>query len=562
MRVIEVSMERRWNERMGGNGRWVCHVTVATSDRTSVTGYCARLGLANRTTINQFNVTFQKTRSTKLLGSSASIGRPVEPRLFRGLGWQQATLDNPLYTRDIIVFLLAAVIKTVKHSLALLLPAYHWLTVKRGVSEEMSSNHNSRREEQVFGVYSPPNEFAKYSWLYVGPILEHLKTTQSADVPQSAYALEKRIRTQFPKRRNCSLLITLNVRSAPEASYCRYRLHTGEKAHPTGAIIAREEILFDQVHPGFDSPAPAKVPAPHFSSTESSNVGRPSLQPRKFCKYPLGVRPSVVYLRGISVVPVFGNQAGLGNKALTAAAADSARHKLLYKLCGKNNLTSGVELRIQGVMERGSDTGDSNALLAFYQGEPGSIPSGLAPGFSHVGILQDDAAGRRVFSGISRFPLPGIPALLQTHPRFTLRELDDSLIPAAARYFTRAHSARQTLGKSRQQERRVAATFSLLDLNNDKLFELPARTLTDNVGYWEHTNHTTHRTSAAGLYSSCNSFPAVRIVTGCSWHRPPAPVMRWLGVTKLDTTHAQTDALDTSMAIAPPPPPNPREAQE
>ncbi|KAJ8867791.1 hypothetical protein PR048_031596 [Dryococelus australis] len=36
-------------------------------------------------------------------------------------------------------------------------------------------------------------------------------------------------------------------------------------------------------------------------------------------------------------------------------------------------------------------------------------------GFSHVGIVPDDAVGRLVFWGISRFPRPFIPALLHTH---------------------------------------------------------------------------------------------------------------------------------------------------
>ncbi|KAJ8888404.1 hypothetical protein PR048_007894 [Dryococelus australis] len=43
-------------------------------------------------------------------------------------------------------------------------------------------------------------------------------------------------------------------------------------------------------------------------------------------------------------------------------------------------------------------------------------PARVTPGFSYVGIVPDDAAGRRVFSGISRFPRPFIPALLHTHP--------------------------------------------------------------------------------------------------------------------------------------------------
>ncbi|KAJ8895108.1 hypothetical protein PR048_000433 [Dryococelus australis] len=47
--------------------------------------------------------------------------------------------------------------------------------------------------------------------------------------------------------------------------------------------------------------------------------------------------------------------------------------------------------------------------------DSGSIPGGFAPGFSHVGIVLDDAAGRRVFSGISRFPRRSVPALLHTH---------------------------------------------------------------------------------------------------------------------------------------------------
>ncbi|KAJ8880209.1 hypothetical protein PR048_016675 [Dryococelus australis] len=64
-------------------------------------------------------------------------------------------------------------------------------------------------------------------------------------------------------------------------------------------------------------------------------------------------------------------------------------------------------------------------LLAFHPGEPGSIPGGVALGFSYVGIVQDDTAGRRVFSGISRFPRPCILMLLHTHlaVHYTPRQL-------------------------------------------------------------------------------------------------------------------------------------------
>ncbi|KAJ8888033.1 hypothetical protein PR048_007518 [Dryococelus australis] len=60
-------------------------------------------------------------------------------------------------------------------------------------------------------------------------------------------------------------------------------------------------------------------------------------------------------------------------------------------------------------------------LLASQKGEQGSISVPVTHGFSQVGIVPDDAAGRRVFSVISRFPRPFIPALLHTrlnHPHW------------------------------------------------------------------------------------------------------------------------------------------------
>ncbi|KAJ8882822.1 hypothetical protein PR048_014636 [Dryococelus australis] len=46
-----------------------------------------------------------------------------------------------------------------------------------------------------------------------------------------------------------------------------------------------------------------------------------------------------------------------------------------------------------------------------HQDEPGSIPGGLAPGFSHAGIVPYDPAGRRVFSPSppSRSCIPALP---------------------------------------------------------------------------------------------------------------------------------------------------------
>ncbi|KAJ8877403.1 hypothetical protein PR048_021857 [Dryococelus australis] len=44
-------------------------------------------------------------------------------------------------------------------------------------------------------------------------------------------------------------------------------------------------------------------------------------------------------------------------------------------------------------------TGEAVRLFASHLGEQVSIPGGVAPGFSHAGMVADDADGRRIFSG-------------------------------------------------------------------------------------------------------------------------------------------------------------------
>ncbi|KAJ8882817.1 hypothetical protein PR048_014631 [Dryococelus australis] len=66
------------------------------------------------------------------------------------------------------------------------------------------------------------------------------------------------------------------------------------------------------------------------------------------------------------------------------------------------------------------------SLLACHLGEPGSIPGGR----SLVGIVTDDAAGRRVFSRISRFPRPCIPAPLHTRLAPPSLALETSMLKA------------------------------------------------------------------------------------------------------------------------------------
>ncbi|KAJ8874598.1 hypothetical protein PR048_025464 [Dryococelus australis] len=54
------------------------------------------------------------------------------------------------------------------------------------------------------------------------------------------------------------------------------------------------------------------------------------------------------------------------------------------------------------------------------QGASGSFPARSFPGFSHLRIVPDDTAGRRVFSGISRLPRPFIPPAAPHSSHFTL----------------------------------------------------------------------------------------------------------------------------------------------
>ncbi|KAJ8880827.1 hypothetical protein PR048_017298 [Dryococelus australis] len=81
--------------------------------------------------------------------------------------------------------------------------------------------------------------------------------------------------------------------------------------------------------------------------------------------------------------------------------------------------------------------------LASHQGS-GSIPGVVAPGFAHVGIVPDDAAGRRVFLVISRFHRHCIPALLHTHLISRSSSLKTSVLCAAqiSSLYTRGHHGR------------------------------------------------------------------------------------------------------------------------
>ncbi|KAJ8893502.1 hypothetical protein PR048_006100 [Dryococelus australis] len=94
-----------------------------------------------------------------------------------------------------------------------------------------------------------------------------------------------------------------------------------------------------------------------------------------------------------------------------------------------------------------------NPLLASDLGEPGSIPEQVTSGFSYVGIVPDDAAGRRVFSRSPVSSHPFIPALLHTHLTSPTSALKTSLLRAAQISRKRPTEIERGLKRERERER-------------------------------------------------------------------------------------------------------------
>ncbi|KAJ8876652.1 hypothetical protein PR048_021099 [Dryococelus australis] len=75
-------------------------------------------------------------------------------------------------------------------------------------------------------------------------------------------------------------------------------------------------------------------------------------------------------------------------------------------------------------------SGEKVRLLPPIKANQVLIPGKVAPGVSHVGIVPDNAAGREIFSGISRFSHPFILVLLHTHLASLSSALEISMPPS------------------------------------------------------------------------------------------------------------------------------------
>ncbi|KAJ8893644.1 hypothetical protein PR048_006244 [Dryococelus australis] len=154
-------------------------------------------------------------------------------------------------------------------------------------------------------------------------------------------------------------------------------------------------------------------------------------------------------------------------------------------------------------------------LLTPHPGEQGSIPGRVAFGFPNVGIVPDDVAGRRYFSGIAPFPRREIPVLLHLHRLSSFRSawplraaqispLDYAVSRALPRHATpvhwrradlrsrdRPHSERRTAVASRKPRLSslVPGSRCVVDTNVECMFLGPLTV---------HSQHTSHTKRLAG----------------------------------------------------------------
>ncbi|KAJ8878325.1 hypothetical protein PR048_018902 [Dryococelus australis] len=128
---------------------------------------------------------------------------------------------------------------------------------------------------------------------------------------------------------------------------------------------------------------------------------------------------------------VFRETMGKRNKLVGQARLQIAEGSGKPRAAVSFTVSASGPTRPAASLSRGPRYGAVATALAPYQSELGSIPGGVTPKFPHVGIAPIDGAGRRVFSGISRFPRPCIPALLHSHVTSLSSGIKTSLLRAA-----------------------------------------------------------------------------------------------------------------------------------
>ncbi|KAJ8869581.1 hypothetical protein PR048_028573 [Dryococelus australis] len=98
------------------------------------------------------------------------------------------------------------------------------------------------------------------------------------------------------------------------------------------------------------------------------------------------------------------------------------------------------ETNFRRSVERGGPEDIETTGQTTRLGRPGSTSGGVAPRFPHVEIMPDDSAGRRVLSGISRFPPPLYSGAAPYSARFTLIGSQDIDVKSRPNLFSPLHA--------------------------------------------------------------------------------------------------------------------------
>ncbi|KAJ8895234.1 hypothetical protein PR048_000559 [Dryococelus australis] len=127
-------------------------------------------------------------------------------------------------------------------------------------------------------------------------------------------------------------------------------------------------------------------------------------------------------MRPVKLTTMDGKGAVKGKESAISCSKKPSQHPTRVVSGNHEDWTRGVEPGFSRYLS--TDWGRGFVvvrLLASHFGESGSIPRGVAPGFSRVGIMPDDAAGRRTFLGILH------SVFTSFHPHRFLRPLPRSL---------------------------------------------------------------------------------------------------------------------------------------
>ncbi|KAJ8894478.1 hypothetical protein PR048_007132 [Dryococelus australis] len=175
----------------------------------------------------------------------------------------------------------------------------------------------------------------------------------------------------------------------------------------------------------------------NIKASERVNTGKAQLNTRQLCYTCAAMRyTSLAAALGYDTPPPHpGSHPSCGRRAATKKRQEECYSHALRNLSRFDDREKRCATKCDSQQASQKSTwgrgGEVVRLLTSHLGEQGSIPGGVAPAFWHVGIAQGDAAGRRVFSGTSRFPAIAFRRMLHSRLVSPTSALKTSLLRAA-----------------------------------------------------------------------------------------------------------------------------------